>query len=286
MGDDTPTERIGLIAGGGEFPVAVARAARRQGLQVVCAGIRLEVSPELEREVDVFAPIGLLSLSGYLRFFRKHGVRRLTWAGFIRKERLLSWRGLWHHLPDLRALGFWWRRLRGRDHQSQTLLAALADEFEANGFHLAHSTELCPELLAQPGVLTKRAPSRRQLDDIAFGWQIAKRMADLDVGQSIAVCDKATIAVEGIEGTDRNIERAGALCKRPFTVIKVAKEGHDMRFDVPTVGPSTIAAMHAAHAAVLVLEAGKTIVLARETTIALADRHGIVIVVLDGPPGE
>lgn len=276
--------RIGLIAGCGAFPLAVARAARRSGLAVVCAGIRQEVDPRLRSEVDVFRSIGLLSLAKYLRFFRRHGVRQITWAGGIRKERLLSWRGLLYHMPDLAALRCWMRRMRRRDRQSQTLLQAIAAEFEQAGFQLAQSTDLCPELLVEAGVLTRRQPTQRQLADIAFAWRIAKRMADLDVGQSVAVCDRATIAVEGMEGTDRNIRRAGELCKRPFTVVKIAMDGHDMRFDVPTVGPATIETMHEAHAGVLALEAGKTIVLDRERVVELADRHGIVVAAYREPP--
>lgn len=275
--------RIGLIAGGGDFPFLVARAARRQGYQVVCVGIKLEYSPELVDEVDVFAPNGLLNLGGYLRFFRRHGVKRLTWAGWVGKEGLFSWRGIIARLPDYMALRFWFRRMRRTDRQSQSMLMALADEFEEQGFELAHSTELCPELLVEAGVLTRRAPTRKQNEDIAFGWKIAKRMADLDVGQSVAVCDLATIAVEGMEGTDRNIERAGSLCKRPFTVVKLAMDGHDMRFDVPTIGTRTIEVMHKSHAAVLAIEAGKTIVLDRAKVVELADRYGIAIVALESP---
>jgi len=189
-----------------------------------------------------------------------------------------------HHLPDFRAVRFWFRRMRHRDRQSRTLLAALAVEFEDEGFKLAHSTNLCPDLLVEEGVLTRRSPTRRQLEDIAFGWRIAKRMADLDVGQSVTVCDQATISVEGSEGTDRNILRAGDLCKRPFTVVALALESQDMRFDVPTVGPETIETMHEAHADVLALEASKTIVLERERCVEMANHWGIAIVALKGPP--
>ena len=267
--------RIGLIAGGGAFPLAVARAARRRGVQVVCAGIRHEVAPDLASEVDVFRRLGLGRFGALVRFFRRHGVHDLSWAGWIRKERLFTpWRILFH-LPDWRAIRFWF--FRKGDRQSQTLLAAIADEFEREGFRLAHSAELCPELLVEEGVLTRKQPSARELADIAFGWRVAKRMADLDVGQSVAVCDRATIAVEGLEGTDRNILRAGELCGRRFTVVKLARDGHDMRFDVPAVGPRTIETMAKAGAGVLALEAGKTLVLEREEAIALADRHGLVI---------
>ncbi|MEO0477944.1 MAG: UDP-2,3-diacylglucosamine diphosphatase LpxI [Planctomycetota bacterium] len=272
-----PLPPIGLIAGGGSFPFEVARAARAKGHKVVCAGIRLEVSPELRAEVDVFRPIGLLGLARYIKFFRAHGVRSLTWAGWIHKETLLSWSGFFKHLPDYSTFSFWWRRLRQTNHQSQTVLGAIADEFEENGFHLAHSTEFCPDLLVQPGVLTKKQPSKRQLEDVAFGWRIAKKMAELDVGQSVAICDGATVAVEGMEGTDRNILRAGELVKRPITIVKLAMDDHDMRFDVPTIGPKTIDCMKTAGANMLALEARKTIVLEREETLAKASKAGIVI---------
>lgn len=271
------TKSIGLIAGGGSFPFEVARAAKAQGHRVVCAGIRKEVDPALEELCDVFRPIGLLGLRRYIKFFHKHGVRELTWAGWIRKENLLSWSGFIAHLPDWSTVSFWWRRLRPTNNQSQNVLTQLAEEFESHGFHLAHSTKFCPDLLVQPGVLTKKQPSKRQLEDIEFGWRIAKRMADLDVGQSVAICDKATVAVEGIEGTDRNIERAGTLVKRPFVVVKLAMDDHDMRFDVPTIGPKTVQVLADAGGDMIALEAKKTILLEREETLQLADKHGIVI---------
>lgn len=276
--------RIGLVAGGGTFPHAVARAARRRGLVVVCAGIRHEVSPDLAAEVDVFKKVGVGKFGKILRYFRRHGVRHVSWAGWIRKERFFSpWRIL-VHLPDWRAVRLWFFRLR--DRQSQTILHAIADELEEEGFRLSHSTRFCPELLIEEGVLTRRKPSEKQLADIAFGWRIAKRLADLDVGQSVAVSERATLAVEAVEGTDRNIRRAGEFCRRGFTVVKVAQEGHDMRFDVPAVGPRTIEAMREAGAAVLALEAGKTIVLEREEVVARADRHGLVVAAYREPPAS
>lgn len=275
---------LGLVAGGGSFPFEVARAARRRGLDIVCAGIRGEVSRDLRREVAVFREFGLGRLGSGFRFFRQNGVREISWAGWIRKERLFRPWGLFIHRPDFRALRLWLVRLRRLDRQSQTVLSAVAEEFESEGFELAHSARYCPELLVEEGVLSRRGPSRRELEDIAFGWRIAKRMADLDVGQSVAVHEKATIAVEGMEGTDRNILRAGELCRRGFTVVKLAKDGHDMRFDVPAVGPRTVESMHRAGGKVLAIEAGKTLVLDRATTVDLADRHGITIVAFRESP--
>ncbi|MCZ6796161.1 MAG: UDP-2,3-diacylglucosamine diphosphatase LpxI [Planctomycetota bacterium] len=281
--DGAPT-RLGLVAGGGTFPITVARAARARGTQVICIGLRGEVHPGLEAEVDAFKWLGLGRAGAAFRFFRRHGVRCVSWAGRIRKERLFTPLGIFAHFPDWRCIRFWYGILRRRDRQSQTLLAAVADEFEKEGFTVGHSAHFCPEILVEEGVLTKRRPSRQQLADIAFGWRVAKRMADLDVGQSVAVSERATVAVEGMEGTDRNILRAGELCKRGFVVVKVAKDGHDMRFDVPAVGPRTIGTMKAAGGKVLALEAGKTIILEREEVIRQANRHGIVVAAFSAPP--
>ena len=139
--------------------------------------------------------------------------------------------------------------------------------------------DLCPELLVRPGVLTRRRPTAAEEADIAFGWELAKEMGRLDVGQSVAVKERAVLAVEAIEGTDRAIARAGELCRAGgFVVVKVAKPQQDMRFDVPTVGCSTIETLHRAGGRVLAIEAGKTIVLDQDETVALADRYGITIV--------
>jgi DUF1009 family protein len=278
-----PPPVLGLIAGGGSFPLLVARGARARGLRVVCVALRHEASPELAAEVDVHRSLRLGRLGAAIRFFRRNGVREVAWAGWIRKEALFTPLRIFSLWPDWRMLRLWFRKLR--DRQSQTLLAALAGEFEAEGMTVAHSAHYCPELLAEEGVLGRRAPSKRQLEDIRFGWKVAKRMADLDVGQSVAVHEKATLAVEGIEGTDRNILRAGELCRRGgFTVVKLAREGHDMRFDVPAVGPLTIEALHEAGGAVLAVEAGKTLILEREEMLAKADHYGIVVVSYVEPP--
>src|SRR5205823_3779077 len=141
--------------------------------------------------------------------------------------------------------------------------------------------DLCPELLVQPGVLTRRRPTAAEEKDIQFGWDLAREMGRLDVGQSVAVKERAVLAVEAIEGTDRAIARAGELCRAGgFVVVKVAKPQQDMRFDVPTVGCATIETMHRARGRVLAIEAGRTIVLDQRQTIALADRYGITIVAL------
>jgi len=277
------TKRVGLIAGGGRFPVIVAENLRGQGIDLVCAGVRHQASEELRELSRSFSYFGVGRLGRIIRFFKKHDVSEIALAGWLRKEELFRrWR-LLSILPDWRLIKLYFFKVP--DRQNQTLLAALVAEFEAEGIHVAHSTKFCPELLAEEGTLTRKKPTPKQEIDMAFGWKVAKRMADIDVGQSVVVHEKSTIAVEAIEGTDRNIRRAGEFNKRGgLVVVKVAKEGHDMRFDVPAVGPDTLDAMREAGCSVLLVEAGKTLFIDKEELVARADRYGLVIVALKEAP--
>ena len=255
-----------------------AEKARSLNIPVVCVGVRHEASPELMSLVQRFYWTGIAKIGHTIRCFRKERVQRVVMAGKIHKTNLfLPWRYL-RYLPDWRSLRFWLRRTR-RDNRDDTLLLSLIDEFAADGIHFASALDICPELLVKTGLLTKRAPSTREEADIAFGWELAKEMGRLDVGQSVAIKEKAVLAVEAIEGTDKAIVRAGELCRSGnFVVVKVAKPHQDMRFDVPTIGVSTIETMVRAGARVLAIEAGKTIVIDEKDTFALADRHGITVV--------
>src|SRR5262249_36964420 len=147
-----------------------------------------------------------------------------------------------------------------KDRRDDTLLSAVVGAFQQDGIHIQPATDFVPELLVKSGQLTQLSPTRAQEADIAFGWNLAKEMGRLDVGQSVVVKDRACLAVEAIEGTDECIRRAGSLCPGGgFTVVKLAKPQQDMRFDVPTVGLGTLQSMVAAGAKMLVVEAGKTI---------------------------
>ncbi len=268
---------IGLLAGWGRFPIVFAEKARSLNIPVVCVGVRDEAPPELAALVDRFYWAGLGKLGRMIRCFKKEGVRQIVMAGKIHKVRIFSPLGIWRLLPDWRALRLWFRRRK--DNGDDTLLLRMIDEFAADGMAFASALDLCPELLVKTGILTRRGLSGREEDDMTFGWGLAKEMGRLDIGQSVAIRDKAVLAVEAIEGTDQAIQRAGQLCKRGgFVVVKVAKPQQDMRFDVPTVGTATIETMHQAGARVLAIEADKTIILDQDQTVALADRYGISIV--------
>jgi len=168
------------------------------------------------------------------------------------------------------------------DKKDDTLLLAVIREFERDGIRFSSALDFCPELLVKHGFLTNRKPSPAQWKDVRFGWDIAKEMGRLDIGQTVAVSDTAVIAVEAVEGTDECIQRAGQLCRRGgFTIVKVAKPQQDRRFDVPTIGLQTIQTMHEAGGRVLAVECGQTILLDEPDVVELANRLGIAIVSLN-----
>jgi DUF1009 family protein len=270
-----------LLAGSGRFPICFAEKTRKLAIPVVCVGIKYEASPELASLVQRFYWAGVARLSRIIRCFQREGVRRIVMAGKINKAAVMHrpWR-LFSLLPDWRTFKAF--LLHSRDNRDDALLLTVIDEFARDGLAFDSALDLCPELLVRPGLLTQRAPNAREERDIAFGWELAREMGRLDVGQSVAVKERAVLAVEAIEGTDRAIARAGELCPSGgFVVVKVAKPQQDMRFDVPTVGCQTIETMRAAGSRVLAVEADKTILLDEAATIALANRYGVSIVALE-----
>jgi len=278
---ETPSSApIGLLAGSGRFPIVFAEKARQLGLPLVCVGIRHEAPAELIPLVPRFYWARVAQLGRMIRCFKYEGVQRVAMAGKIAKTVMHTrWRflRLW---PDWRTVRFWYARQR-RDNRDDSLLLGIIDEFAADGIKFESALDLCPELIVRPGVLTRRIPTPAETADITFGWELAKEMGRLDVGQSVAVKERAVLAVEAIEGTDRAIARAGDLCRAGgFVVVKVAKPRQDMRFDVPTIGCSTIETMHQAGGRVLAVEAGKTILVDEEQTVALADRYGLTVIAL------
>jgi DUF1009 family protein len=236
----------------------------------------------LQANVDRFYWSGLGRLGRMIRCFKCEGVHRLVMAGKVHKDTFLyrPWR-LISLVPDWRFFRAWYLVKRS-DNRDDTLLRQFIREFAAAGLHFQSALDLCPELLVPAGLLTRRRPTASEEADIALGWQTAREMGRLDVGQSVMVHERTVVAVEAIEGTDRAITRAGELCRgRGFVVVKVAKPQQDMRFDVPTVGCATIETVYRAGGRVLAIEASRTIVLDQEQTAALADRYGIALVVLD-----
>ena len=256
--EQSPPMRLGLLAGAGEFPIRFARAARNAGH---------------------YAPLARFGKA--IRLFRKAQVKRIIMAGKIEKTVLFHpfrWLRL---MPDWRTIHMW-LRYASKNKKDDTLLLAVIREFERDGLIFDSALKYCPELLVKHGFLTSRRPSNAQWKDIRFGWEMAREMGRLDIGQTVVINDTAVIAVEAIEGTDRCIRRAGELCRRGgFTVVKVAKPNQDMRFDVPTIGADTIKTMHESGGKVLAIEAGMTIIINPEEVASIADKLGIAIVAVN-----
>ena len=271
--------RIGIIAGAGRFPFMVLEGAKRAGCHVVVIGLRGLADGDLAGRADVFKWAGLARLGRWIRILKRHRTGGVILAGSVEKTGMYGrWRWL-RHVPDWTAVKLWFFKLA--DKRNDSVLTAVADEFAKQGIIMQDCIQYSAEHLAPGGVLTRRPPSGGQHRDAEFGWAIAKEMGRLDIGQSIAVKETEVIAVEAIEGTDRMIERAGILCPRGgWTLVKVAKPQQDLRFDVPTVGPDTIAHLKGHRAGMLVIEAGKTVVIDQEKMIADADAAGIVVLAL------
>ena len=276
----TGSRRVGLLAGWGRFPVLFAEAAQAQGLSVRCLGIDGMFDDRLRSLCDHFDVTPLARLGRAIRYFRRQQVERIVMAGKVEKRILFHPLRLLKLLPDWRTLHMWYRFARA-NKSDDTLLLAVIQEFERDGLQFASALDFCPELLVKHGFLPSRQPTASQWRDIRFGWDIAKQMGGLDVGQTVVVNDTAVIAVEAIEGTDECIRRAGLLCRRgDLTVVKVAKPQQDRRFDVPTIGMQTIQTMHEAGARCLAVEAEQTILLDEPEVVRLANKLGIAIVSL------
>lgn len=276
-----PLEPMGLIAGWGSYPVIVARALKARGYPVICLGVRDHVDADMRSLCDEYREVGLGKLGGAIRYFQSHQVRVATMAGKIHKVVLLERLAWLKHLPDWTCIKTFYRHFwtMSRDRKDDTLLLAIVDAYQQGGVTLVPATDYVPEVLVKFGQLSGRRLSHAQRKDIEFGWQLAKEMGRLDVGQSVAVKGQAVLAVEAVEGTDQCIRRAGELCRRSgFTLVKVAKPQQDMRFDVPTIGAQTIENLVAAGARVLAVEADRTILLDEPAVIRLANQHGLTIV--------
>ncbi|MBX7106736.1 MAG: UDP-2,3-diacylglucosamine diphosphatase LpxI [Gemmataceae bacterium] len=273
--------RIGLLAGWGRFPVHFAREAKRQGYAVQCVGISGMASEELIDLCDKLQWVPMAQIGRAIRFLKRRRVTEAVMAGKVDKKQLFDPLRIFRLLPDWRTTTMWFRHCT-RDKKDDTLLLAVIREFERDGIHFHSALDYCPELLVKHGFLTRRQPTAAQWKDIRFGWEMAKEMGRLDVGQTVIVHDTAVIAVEAIEGTDECIRRAGKLCRRGgLTVVKVAKPNQDRRFDVPTIGTQTLQTMREAGARVLAIEAGMTILLDEAEVLGLADKLGIAIVSLN-----
>ena len=281
LDDDAP---IGILAGWGEFPFSVARALRKQGRRVMGIGIRDHADSRLADLCDEFDWMGIGGIGRAIRLFKKWGVRHATMAGKVHKVMLFE-PGWWlKHRPDWKTIrAFSPHFLAGtKDRKDDTLLTTVVQAFARDGIEFQPATDFAPELLVEPGHIAGRRLSSKQQRDVSFGWELARQMGGLDIGQTVCVKNQAVIAVEAIEGTDACIRRAGELCRAGgFTVVKVAKPNQDMRFDVPTVGPQTLRSIAEAGGSVLAVEANRTILLDRPAFSQLSRELGLSVLALE-----
>jgi DUF1009 family protein len=282
-----PITRLGLIAGNGRFPFLLLDAARAQGVSVVVAAIK----EETEKEMDARAAndpgihvhwLSLGELSRLIETFHREGVTQAVMAGQVRHKQIFS-----SIRPDWRLAKL---LLNLRTRNTDMLLGAVARVLSDEGIELISSTAYLEPLLARPGVLTARAPTADEQQDLAYGRQVAAALAGFDIGQTVVVAGQACVAVEAMEGTDATIARAGAILRtleaegeastleRKLSVVKVAKPNQDMRFDVPVIGHGTIEAMRLAGATCLSIEAGRTLIFDLEKVQQFAAAGGIAII--------
>ncbi len=279
--------RLGLIAGNGRFPFLLLDAARAHGAEVVVAAIKEETDPEMDVRAAADPGIrvhwlSLGELSRLIETFRQEGISQAVMAGQVKHKQIFS-----SIRPDWRLAKL---LLNLRTRNTDMLLGAVAKVLSDEGIELISSTAYLEPLLAQPGVLTARSPTAEEQQDLAYGREVALALAGYDIGQTVVVAGQACVAVEAMEGTDATIERAGAILRtlaregeastleRRLTVVKVAKPAQDMRFDVPVIGPKTIAVMRAAGATCLAIEAGRTLIFDQDTVQELAAAGGIAII--------
>src|SRR5436309_38498 len=278
-------KRLGLIAGNGRFPFLVLDAARAQGLEVIVAAIEEETFPEIESHGAAAVHwLSLGELSKLIETFKQENVTRAVMAGQVKHKQIFS-----SIRPDWRLAKL---LLSLRTRNTDALIGAVAKVLADEGITLMNSTELLQPLLARCGVLTARAPDQQELANIQYGREVARSLAQYDIGQTVVIAEAACVAVEAMEGTDQTIARAGEIMKslasdsaagsvllsRKLTVIKVAKPNQDMRFDVPVIGARTIEPMKEAGATCLALDAGKCLLLDGDATVTTANESGIAVV--------
>lgn len=261
---------LGLVAGGGNFPILCAAEAKKKGYRVVVVAHTGETDKALEKLADRIIWVHLGQLNKLIDFLKTNDTRHVIFAGTITKKRIF-----FDVRPDMRALRLW-RRMDNR--LDDRLLRAIASELESEGIQVLSSTLFLTQLSMPDGCITLKKPSSEQEEDIRFGLAIAKEIGRLDIGQCIVVKDKTVLAVEAIEGTDQTILRGGKLGGPGSVVIKICKPGQDTRFDLPSVGLKTLQTMAEVRAEVLAVEAGNALLFDMPATVEFANKHRIAII--------
>jgi UDP-2,3-diacylglucosamine hydrolase len=266
----TSPDILGIIAGNGVYPRLLADAARKTGVKkIIAAAFTNETDPVLAQHVDLIEWMRVGQLNRLLKFFNEHKVHHAIMAGQIAPK------NLFHLRPDLKAL-LLLGKLKQRNAES--IFAAIADELARTDVDLLPATTFLEDSLATAGLIAGAKLRRQEEEDVDLGWEIAKEIARLDIGQTVIVKNGTVLAVEAFEGTNDAITRGGALAREAAVMVKVAKPNQDMRFDAPVIGVETIRVAAEAKLRVIAIEAGKTLLLERDAISKLADRSKLSIV--------
>ena len=264
-------EILGVIAGNRTLPLLLARQARSLGVKrLVAVAFDGETDPALASLVDELVWIKVGQLSKLISAFTDRGVKQCVMVGQIAPKNLYDVR------PDLRAMAL---LLRLKEKNAHSIFGGIADELKKDGVELIEATTWLQSLMPGAGYHLGRKLSDAQGEDIAMGFRLAKEISRLEIGQTVVIKSGTVLAVEGFEGTDQCLARGGALAGKDggAVAVKVAKLNHDMRFDIPCLGPKTLEICATAGIAVLALEAGRTLLLEQETCAALVERHKITL---------
>ena len=269
-------ENVGLLAGIGTLPGEFLKAARLQGYRVICIAVIPGTNPELKEKADVYYEISAFKLNKIIKTLVKENVKEVTLLGKVTKE----WLYKDHVMPDLRAIKLL-NHLRKQNFKDDTITLAIVEELKKDGISVLDQTKYLKPLMPGPQVFTKKQPTKDQWEDIKFGFDAAKTIGAMDLGQTVVVKDRAVMAVEAIEGTDACIKRGGLLAREGAVVVKTAKPGQDSRFDVPAIGLTTLKSMLESKCTVLAIEAHRTLFAEKEKVLELAEREGIVILAVE-----
>ncbi len=264
---------LALIAGMGSLPLAVATEAKKKGYRVVAIALQPPADESLRPVADEFYKIRIGSFGGLLALLKKLSVTEAVMAGKVPKK--LLYEDKKNLIPDLKAVKLIFSL---KNRADDTIMLAVVKELEKKGIKIHNTTAFTSDLMVPEGVMTRRKPDRDDLKDIGFGWTIARKMGELDIGQTVVVKNMAVMAIEAIEGTDEAIKRGGRLAEKDAVVVKVSKPRQDMRFDVPAVGLDTLHSMKETGASVLALEASKCIIIDKADFLLEADRAGIAVI--------
>ena len=270
MNQSEDGKRIGLIAGDGRFPIIFADNVRRLGFTVSAIAHVGTTLPELESYVEHIHWLKIGQFGKALAALKQDGVGQAVMLGGIKKTNVFS-----TLRPDLRALAIFSRLKHWKD---DAILRAVAGELEREGIEILDSTFGLQDILAEEGCLTSKKPSKKEVEDIQFGWETLETLGMLDIGQCVVVKNRVIVSVEAVEGTDEAITRGGKLGGKGVVVIKRTKPHQDLRFDLPAIGPQTIQTMVSVQATVLAIEAGRTVIIDREDVLSQANEAGIAIV--------